>query len=279
MSPTLVQAVLVLMLVSVVGAVLPLLRHWSERGLHFFVCISAGIFLGAIFLHLLPELALGTVALRADEAGHAHHLALVAPWAAALFGLVLLFFIEKIWLTGHAAHGPAEDAHAGHSHGAHGHATRTEATDNPHRVVWFATFIGLSVHSFATGLGYSAVASDPSLVWTFLGSIAVHKASETFSLATIMRLAGLDNARVFGSLAIFCLAEPAGLVAGTLFHSDRADQGVQPLLTGLACGTFLYVAVGNLLPEVFHGSSERLLRVGGLMLGIATAAAGLFTLP
>jgi len=278
MSPTLLQAVLALVLVSALGAVLPLLRHWSERGLHFFVCISAGIFLGAIFLHLLPELAAGTASASSDGAGHSHDLQFVAPWAAALFGLVLLFFIEKIWLTGHAPHGPAKHAHAGHAHDAHGRVAHAEAADNPHRVVWFATFIGLSVHSFATGLGYSAVAADPALMWTFLGSIAVHKASETFSLATIMRLAGLPDGRVLTSLAIFCLAEPAGLIAGTLFRSEGAPQGVQPLLTGLACGTFLYVAVGNLLPEVFHGSSERLLRVGGLMLGIATAAAGLVAL-
>ncbi|HTE05092.1 MAG TPA: ZIP family metal transporter [Planctomycetota bacterium] len=273
MSSTLLQAVLVLVLVSAVGAVLPLLRHWSERGLHFFVCISAGIFLGAIFLHLLPELAVGTVGLRSGATAHEHDFATVAPWAAALFGLVLLFFIEKIWLTGHA-HAP----HAGHAHGgpaAAGAAGAARAPENPHRVVWFATFIGLSVHSFATGLGYAAVASDPALVWTFLGSIAVHKASETFSLATIMRLAGLGTSRVLGSLAIFCLAEPAGLLAGAAFRGAGAPAGVQPLLTGLACGTFLYVAVGNLLPEVFHGSGERLLRIGGLMLGIATAAAGL----
>jgi zinc transporter ZupT len=265
MSPTLLQAVAVLVLVSAVGAVLPLLRRWSERGLHVFVCISAGIFLGAVFLHLLPELAAGTASLRREGPGH--DLAAIAPWAAALFGLVLLFFIEKIWLTGHAPHGAAE-------HGAAGHAEGHQA-ENSHRVVWYATFIGLSVHSFATGLGYSAVASDPELVWPFLGSIAVHKASETFSLATVMRLAGLGTARVLGSLAVFCLAEPAGLIVGTVFRTEGTPDGVQPLLTGLACGTFLYVAVGNLLPEVFHGSRERLLRVGGLMLGIAAAASSL----
>ena len=251
MNQTLLQASLLLVLVSIVGAVLPLLRHWSERGLHFFVCISAGIFLGAIFLHLLPELAADTARAREGATPHAHDLAVLGPWAAALGGLVLLFCIEKIWLADHAPHG------------------------NPHRVVWFATFIGLSVHSFATGLGYSAVASDPALVWTFLGSIAVHKASETFSLATIMRLAGLDTRRVLGSLAVFCLAEPAGLMAGALLRTGAGGSGVQPLLTGLACGTFLYVAVGDLLPEVFHGSSERLLRMGGLMLGIGLAALGL----
>jgi solute carrier family 39 (zinc transporter), member 1/2/3 len=254
LTSSLLQAALLLVLVSVVGAVLPLLRHWSERGLHFFVCISAGIFLGAIFLHLLPELAAGT----ALAAGADTHGAALEPWAAALAGLVLLFFIEKIWLTGHDPHG------------------------NPHRVVWFATFIGLSVHSFATGLGYSAVAADPELVWTFLASIAVHKASETFSLATVMRLAGLGTRRALVALAVFSLAEPAGLIVGALFAGapgEHGEPGMEPILTGLACGTFLYVAVGNLLPEVFHGSSERLLRMGGLVLGIALAAFGLTLLP
>ncbi len=264
MTAALLQTVLVLVAVSVVGAWLPLYRRWSQRGLHVFVSIAAGIFLGAIFLHLLPELAAGTA--HAETAGR---LAL-APWAAALGGLVLLFFIEKIWLVGHGAPGiPEPDAGARAAGHDHGH-------EHEHDVVWFATFIGLTVHSFATGLGYSGVASDPALLWPFLGSIAIHQASESFSLATVMRLAGLSRARALLPLTVFCLATPVGLLAGA--ELTLAAGGVAPMLTGLACGTFLYVAVGNLLPEVFHGSDHRLPRVGGLLLGLLVACAGVASL-
>jgi zinc and cadmium transporter len=231
-----VQAALLLVLVPVVGAALPLYRRWSERGLHVFVAVAAGIFLGAIFLHLLPELAAGGTAR--------------GPWIAALAGLLLLFFVEKIWLTQSTSHA------------------------DPHDVVWFATFIGLTVHSFATGLGCSGMASNPDLFWPFVGSIAVHKAGEAFSLATVMRLAGLATGRAVAFLAVFCLVAPTALVAGAVLTLSPETGGLSAILTGLACGTFLYVAVGDLLPEVFHGTAARGQRVCGLLLGIGVAALG-----
>jgi zinc transporter ZupT len=223
--------------VSVVGAALPLYRRWSERGLHVFVAIAAGIFLGAIFLHLLPEMASG-----GDARG---------PWVAALAGLLLLFFVEKIWLAQPASHA------------------------DPHDVVWFATFIGLTVHSFATGLGCGGLAAQPEVFWPLVGSIAVHKLGEAFSLATVMRLGGLATRRAVAFLGVFCLAAPVALAAGAGLALRPGGGGLSAILTGLACGTFLYVAVGDLLPEVFHGSTARLQRVGGLLLGIAVAAAGM----
>jgi zinc transporter ZupT len=236
MDRSIVQAGLLLMGVTAAGAALPMYRRWSERGLHLFVAISAGIFLGAIFLHLLPELARGSDTL--------------LPWSAALAGLVLLFVLEKAWL-----------AQVGRS-------------SDPHGVVWFATFIGLTVHTFATGLGCAGVLADPQLLWPFVGSIAVHKAGESFSLATVMRLAGLPTQRAIALLGVYCLAAPVGLLAGAALASQLRGAGLEAVLTGLACGTFLYVAVGDLLPEVFHGDVARWQRVGGLLLGVAVAAAG-----
>lgn len=236
MDRSIVQAGLLLMGVTAAGAALPMYRRWSERGLHLFVAISAGIFLGAIFLHLLPELARGSDTL--------------LPWAAALAGLVLLFVLEKAWLA------------------------RVGRSTDPHGVVWFATFIGLTVHTFATGLGCAGLLSDPKLLWPFVGSIAVHKAGESFSLATVMRLAGLPTPRAIALLAVYCLAAPVGLLAGAALALQLRSAGLEAVLTGLACGTFLYVAVGDLLPEVFHGTAARWQRVGGLLLGIAVAAAG-----
>jgi zinc transporter ZupT len=147
-------------------------------------------------------------------------------------------------------------------------------SSDPHGVVWFATFIGLTVHTFATGLGCAGVLADPQLLWPFVGSIAVHKAGESFSLATVMRLAGLPTQRAIALLGVYCLAAPVGLLAGAALASQLRGAGLEAVLTGLACGTFLYVAVGDLLPEVFHGDVARWQRVGGLLLGVAVAAAG-----
>jgi zinc transporter ZupT len=235
-SQPLLTAAATLLAVHAAGAAVPLLARWTSRGLHFFVSVSAGVFLGAIFLHLLPELA------ARPEGGN------LLPWIAALAGLVLLFFLERIVLEG-----PHADQHG---------------------LVWFSSYIGLSVHSFATGLGFATVAADPALLWPFLGAMAVHKGAESFSLATVMRLAQLPRRRAAALLGLYCLSTPAGLLLGGLFALGDLGAALSPVLAGLACGTFLYVAVGDLLPEVFHESKRRTSGAVGLLLGIAAAAAG-----
>src|SRR6185436_17934339 len=108
-----------LLLAGVVGALLPLYRRWSERGLHLFVALAAGVFLGTIFLHLLPHMA--GIDVHPGEA-HAEHGASggLGPWVAALGGLLLLFAIERVWLPTLAA----------------------DSSANPHTVLWWATFVG-----------------------------------------------------------------------------------------------------------------------------------------
>jgi len=254
MTVTLGQAALLLAAVSALGALLPLHRRWSERGLHIFVAIATGVFLGTIFLHLLPELAVATARVT-DTAGGASAGRAVAlrPWWAALTGLVMLFVLEKIWL---------------------GRKRKSGAHGDPHDVVCFATFIGLSVHSLVTGLGFAGVAGDPKLLWPLVASVAVHKVGEGFSLATVMRLANLPTPRALALLALFCIATPAGLVMGAQLAVGEQAARVAPLLTGLACGTFLYVAVADLLPEVFHGARDGAPRIVGLLVGIGVAAVG-----
>ena len=59
---------------------------------------TAGVFLGTVFLHLLPHLAGVEGEGHAAAAGTGPSL---APWIAALLGLLLLFAIEKVWLSPH----------------------------------------------------------------------------------------------------------------------------------------------------------------------------------
>jgi uncharacterized membrane protein YraQ (UPF0718 family) len=239
---------LALLSASIVGAVLPLYRRWSERGLHLFVAVAAGIFLGTIFLHLLPHLAgagdehEGPIAHVASEAGS------LAPWVAAMVGLLLLFAIEKVWLP----------AIAGSSNA------------NPHTVLWTATYVGLSLHAITAGFALSAVVGTSAASPQLVVSLLIHKATETFSLATVMRLAQLSSTRLLVFLGLFALIEPTGLLVGRnlLLHAPALDS----LLTGFACGTFLYVAACDLLPEVFHGHDRPQLKLVAVVLGIGITA-------
>lgn len=248
MDFTPLQTALLLFAVSLAGALLPLLRRWSERGLHVFVSISAGVFLGTVFLHLLPHLA------GVDADGHAHHVAgegsgsSLAPWIAALFGLLLLFALEKVWLRS-VTEGAAQD---------------------PHRALWAATWVGLGMHSISEGMALAAILEDPAVRTQLLVSILAHKATEAFSLATVMRLAHLGNARSVTFLALFALLGPLGILIGSELASAGGALG--QVLTGFACGTFLYVALCDLLPEVFHGVERAWIKLASVGLGVLATA-------
>ena len=229
-----------------------LLGNWSDRVLHRFVGLSAGIFLGTVFLHLVPELANVAVE-NADAPGMAGGR---SPWIAMLAGFLTLFFVERVWL--------AEKVEDDGSH------------DSRHKVLWYAALAGLALHAAVAGVGLAAVAvvseakAGLGLSVLFL-AILMHKASESLSLATVMRLAGLSKTRSTAYLAAFSLITPVFLLLGTsIFDPGSATAGI---FMGLAAGTFLYVAVCDLLPEVFHGE-RRLPEAAALVLGVILAGAG-----
>ncbi len=250
MDTFLLTTALALVAASALGGILPLTRRWSERGLHLFVALAAGIFLGTIFFHLLPHLAgIGLDdghghGAAADDPEHAHG-ASIWPWAAALAGLLVLFALEKVWLPSRVK------------------GQRT----NPHAVLWSATYLGLALHALTAGFALSGVLEHPEARAQFLASVLVHKGTECFSLATVMRLAGLSTARSALLLGLFALIEPVGLLLGGSLSALHPALG--PILTGFACGTFLYVAVCDLLPEVFHGTDRPRTKLLAVVAGTA----------
>jgi zinc transporter ZupT len=227
--------------VSLGGALLPLHRRWSERGLHAFVAVAAGVFLGTVFLHLLPHLASSHPEVTSSARA-------LAPWAAALTGLLLLFAVERVWLPSSA--GP------------------TEA--DPHRALWLATWVGLGMHSLAEGIALPAILEDPAVRTQLLLSIFLHKATEAFSLATVMRLARLGGAKSALLLAAFAVISPLGILLGG--ELSQAFGGLDRILTGFACGTFLYVAACDLLPEVFHDGDRRIGKLVAVGVGVLATA-------
>jgi len=235
-------AALILFAAAVVGAFPPLYRRWSDRGLHAFVSVAAGIFLGSLFLHLLPELASGH---QHGEAEHSAEPLGIAPWVALLAGFLTLFVVERVWLQ-----------------------SRQRKSDT-HGLLASATLIGLGLHSFALGLGLGAL----HYPITFLIAIAAHKAAEAFSLATVLRLAHKERGKVLLYLGLFALITPVALLAGRgLSGADSMFSGV---LTGFACGSIMYVAVCDLLPEVFHETERSWTKLGWVLLGVGLTSATL----
>ena len=74
-----------LLVVGLAGGLLPLLVKWNDRRLHIALALSTGIFLGAVFLHMLPELP-DVI----DDATIEPRLL----WAVALAGVLAIYFLS-----------------------------------------------------------------------------------------------------------------------------------------------------------------------------------------
>jgi zinc transporter ZupT len=239
---------LVFLLAFGAGA-LALAVRLSARALHGIVAAACGLFLGITFLHLLPE-----VAERAHEADGQRTLL----WGSVLVGLLAVLLADVLLRSKEPDHDGDHPAH----HGGH-------------RVVGIATFVGLSLHTLGAAMGIGLGFEDPPLRNVMVAATLTHKAAEAFGLASVLLLAEFSRRAVLLLLLGYALVTPLGLLAGRALVGTLPASALGPA-EGLAAGTFLYVAVGELLPEVFHGRADRGLKVLLLVAGIA--ATGLFEL-
>ena len=242
---------LVLILVALAGGALPLVVKWNERQLHTALALSTGIFLGAVFLHLLPSLSSMSAGLTQTGPAADGSVSTLGThgnetwiWLTVLVGVLGVYLVEALLLRTH----DYDDQHR-------------------HRAVGYASLMGLSVHAFTAGIGYAAASRDADLSTTILVAILAHKGFETFSLTTVFQLAHFGRARSLATIAVFSLITPAGILVGNLTTGALGPTGVA-LFTALAVGTFLYVCLCELLVEVFHHREDSLRKIALLALGI-----------
>ena len=255
----------ILFLATLFGGLASLRVRWTERLLHVALAFSTGIFLGAVFLHLLPSLdAVG------DE--HSHH------WEASV--------LESEPFDEHAAPLPSEGTMATFVQGDRAWffvlvgvlgvylfealLLRTHDHDDlhRHRAVGYAALVGLSVHSFTVGLALAVMAGRGLLVGTLLLATIAHKIFDSFSLASVLLLAKMKRSKICLLITVFSTITPIGLLVGNAAAAHLGQAGMT-VVTALAAGTFLFVCVGELLPEVFHHREDSLAKVSLLAAGVA----------
>ncbi|MDF1544346.1 MAG: ZIP family metal transporter [bacterium] len=229
METNLYLQIVIVFLASMVGGTLALVRQWSDSLLHLFISLGAGIILGVVFLHLLPE--------SIEGGGEAAAL-------PVLVGFLLIFFVEKILLS-----------------------SGQESYDHNHRVISITVFLGLSVHSLFEGVGLAVGAHESALGSSIFVSVIAHKLPAAFALASLFVLGRIKKRNRWLLLALFSLSAPVGAL---LFSPVLSSAGVSLIrvFTGVTAGTFLYIATGDLLPEVFHTREKRWFKLALLISGI-----------
>ena len=229
----------VILLVGLAGGLLPFLTKWNERKLHNALALSTGIFLGAVFLHMLPALP--------EAAPHDEHHGGMLLWSFVLVGVLGVYFLESLVFRTH----DHDDLHR-------------------HKAVGYASMAGLSIHALTTGVGLAAASVAEVAMPVFVAIIA-HKAFEAFSLMSVFMLAQFPKKRMVGFILVFACLTPLGIWAGSVLFSALGDTGLA-IAVALAAGTFLFVCLSDLLPEVFHHKEDILLKIVLLLLGIGLMA-------
>lgn len=230
-------AALAILAVGVIGGIIPLLaaRHdTSRRFLSLGNSLAGGIFLGAGFIHLLPEAA------EALEGVVDYPL---APLLAAV-GVVALLLIDRVLFEA-------------------GHAGELEKAESARQPIYpLVLLVVLSVHSVIAGI---ALGIEAEVAASLLVMIAIlsHKGSAAFALIVAVQAAGADRERLKRVLTIFVVMTPLGIMLGTLasgFFEGHAALVVEGSFNALAAGTFVYVAILDVIDAEMFRTDDRIAR-------------------
>lgn len=205
--------------VSVIfGGLLPLLLTFVRKHLPVFLSFSAGVMLGATLIHLVPE----AIELIGKAASF---------WV--LIGFLFLYAFER-FVTVHICEALECEVHS----------------------MGIAAVVGISAHALTDGIALGSGLMVSGLGLVVLVTIFFHKLPEAFALTSIL----LHEAKGHSRIVFFNLLLILMIPAGGLLVYWLAGFGF-PHLTGYAlafsAGTFLHIAISDLLPEIHKYSDRR----------------------
>ncbi|MCY4210095.1 MAG: ZIP family metal transporter [Gammaproteobacteria bacterium] len=229
------SAALAILVVAILGGLIPLLaarHHASRRFLSLGNALAGGIFLGAGFIHLLPE---------AGEALAGVVDYPLAPLLAAV-GVVALLLIDRVLFeASHAKRGG-------------------EKPEERQPIYPLVLLVVLSIHSIIAGI---ALGIETEVAASLLVMIAIlsHKGSAAFALIISVQAAGAECRRLLRVLAIFAVMTPVGILLGTLasgLYEGAAALLIEGSFNALAAGTFVYVAILDVIDAEMYRSDDRI---------------------
>ena len=259
----------VIVVASLAGGYLPLAAKVSHLRLQVYLSLSAGAMLGAAFFHMLPEAA--------DLAGRRF------GWWLAL-GVVGLYVVER-FLSPHS-HQPPDTGEAHHAEGGcqcdspgdpspFPPATCEHQSAAP-RVAGWSAVIGLSIHTLIGGVALGSAVIGPGArvdvgLAVFLATL-LHKPADSLTISTLLLKGGASRRLTFLVQCLFASLIPVGVF---LFYLGQAalaahlDASLTGCVLAFSAGTFVCIALSDLLPEVQFHSHDRLKLFLAVLLGTA----------
>jgi len=221
--------------ISLVGGFLPLMRALSQRALALLLSFSAGVLLGAVFFHMLPEI--GKVL--GEKLG-----------LPVLGGFLLIFVMERFVFV-----------HACEEHDCDIHQMGIPA------------FLGISLHSLLDGIALGAGLIMPQLGPAVLLAVIIHKMPDSMSISSILLSAGWERYKIGKLNLLFSLTTPIGALLAFFSFRVLSPENVAVAI-GLSAGTFLAIATADILPHVHRIEQRNPMTLVFLAVGLAVSWMG-----
>ena len=270
MSPTalLLTYCGLILLASLAGGWIPLLIRLTHRRMQIAISLVAGVMLGVGLLHLLPH-----ALIEAPDAMNA-----VLLWV--LGGFLTMFFVERFFCF-HHHDVPATDEEHGDGHtDDHGHDNCPHTRSDSHQLTWSGAAVGLTLHTIFAGIALAASVEAEAHgsqttalagMGTFL-VIFLHKPFDSMTIGTLMAVGGWSTTARHVVNALFALMIPAGVLLFHLgFGQVHGESHVLAYALAFSAGTFLCIAMSDLLPELQFHDHDRAALSFALVSGLAIA--------
>jgi zinc and cadmium transporter len=228
-------------IITMAGGWIPTLKPWSQKTFRMLISFCAGILLGAVFFHMVPEIS----PILGRKMGF-----------PIMLGFLGIYVMEKFIMV-HPCEEGACDYHK----------------------IGVAAYVGIGFHSILDGVAIGA-GNMLNISMVILLAVTIHKFPAALALSSILVKGGeYSRKKILTSMFIFALATPIGALVSMNVMNGLNNTDIIGFALGISAGTFLYISIGDLLPTVHEEDEKKnlnlvLLFVGILVMFLSTALEG-----
>ncbi len=229
-----ILSVIVVSLISLIGVfTLSLNSNILQKRLKFLVGFSVGALLGDVFIHLLPELV---------DQGFDLKISLI------ILGSIIGFFIAEGFIH------------------LHHHHNETNETEHTHHPVAYLNLIGDGLHNLIDGLiiGAAYLVDIQVGVATTI-AVILHEIPQEIGDFGVLLYAGFSKRK---ALFYNFLSGLTALLGVIIALSVGQIENFTNILVAVGVGSFIYIALVDLVPEIHKSRGKILSQFSTVLLGV-----------
>ncbi len=242
-----ILSVILIVAAGILGGIIPLGKRITKggNGLTFGNAFAGGIFLGAGFMHMLPDANSNFELLKLNTD---------FPLTEMIAGLGFIFILslERVIARKESA----------------------EILNSKKNEFPLILFLVLAIHSIIAGMSLGLESTIISGLVIFIAIIA-HKGSASFALGVNLIGSKAKKSLIIKTIVFFSVMTPIGIIIGTVLNnieSSRISIWFEAIFDSLAAGTFIYIAVLEIIDDVFSNGKFRYQKFAFLLFGFLLMA-------